>query len=1029
MIQLLLNRLLFLVLALVTTELAEGFSSVLPSAEASVIIDVDPFSDYNAYGLSPFWKWKTIETANFRVIFPVELTAIANRTSNLLEEAHKILSPVLQWQPATKVQVVLIDNQDSGNGLTAAFERFGIILWVTPPDTNFSTAYYDDWLRFLVIHEYTHYLNLDATSGIWKPLRYIFGDTLLPNSAWPRWMLEGLAIYMETRFTSAGRGRSTYYDMMVRAGVESKTVNTRDFITLDKVNGTNPYFPVGDTPYEWGYQLMHQIGRENDNEFTLGKLSIESSYRIPFFINGNLENVTRKENEKGNEKGKGKDFYATWNDWLEQTHMRAEKDLATIRREPVTQYTLLTQRSHENSNDVEGATVSPDGKWIAYSMSNTHHRPGLYLKNLKTGEVKHIDDKLGGMGMKFTPDSQGLIVSQLLQDDPYYLYSDLVFYFIKNEGRNITRIQLSRHLRARDPDLSPDGKWVAFTYADHGFTGLARAPLLRDPEHPNTEQASLGPMEKLFEPQLFDHVGPPRYSIDGEKIYFSFHPNGKSQEDLLEYHLKSKKITSVVSDGYYNRYPAQKENGELYYVSNATGVDNLYRINLNQSPEHRTGPVRVSNMTTGIGFPTWGPVENGTQTLYASVFSFAGWDLAKIETPDHPFSDVKISVPPAPPIGAHSKPETENKSYPIHDYSVFPSIWPRTWSPLFGLDSKGYTLGGEVVGYDAVDLHRYILAGTYSSSLKVGEGLALYSNRTLGAAIDLQADYLTQSAVFYDDNSANYTRQLDLLASISYPWTWTYASLTPTLGVASQRLFDYFQLPGGPTQLIATSPIVPSVYALLSYSNAETSPLAITSEGGRFAEIGGRVYFDTASNQTIFKLLGLYQEYIEIANHHVIFPTLKGQWVSQVSSNFPSANANLLGRGNQFVLGNSLGGFWGLPYGDTFNQLAIRGYPYTSFSANAVATASLDYQFPILRIFGGWGTNPAFLDNLYGRAFIETSWSPGTLWLPSVGGALRLSTELFFIPITLSLDYQEGLNTAEGGARDLFFQTLVNFSF
>ena len=157
-------------------------------------------------GLSPFYNWRQIETTHFRITFPVELSATAQRAANDLEEAHAILSRRLYWVASYKVPILLIDNVDSANGLTSAVERFGIALYVTPPDNWFSTAYYDDWLRLLCFHEYTHFLNMDATRGFWATGRYLFGDALLPNSAWPAWMLEGLAVYMETRYTHSGRG-------------------------------------------------------------------------------------------------------------------------------------------------------------------------------------------------------------------------------------------------------------------------------------------------------------------------------------------------------------------------------------------------------------------------------------------------------------------------------------------------------------------------------------------------------------------------------------------------------------------------------------------------------------------------------------------------------------------------------------------------------------------------------------------------------------------------------------------------------
>ena len=45
-----------------------------------------------------------------------------------------------------------------------------------PPENWFSIYSYDDWLRLLAIHEYTHFLNMDPTVGYAQWLRVAFSD-------------------------------------------------------------------------------------------------------------------------------------------------------------------------------------------------------------------------------------------------------------------------------------------------------------------------------------------------------------------------------------------------------------------------------------------------------------------------------------------------------------------------------------------------------------------------------------------------------------------------------------------------------------------------------------------------------------------------------------------------------------------------------------------------------------------------------------------------------------------------------------
>lgn len=953
---------------------------------SAVIYPTKPFSSYDSYGLSPYWDWNTLESRRFRLIFPKELAAVAQKSADYLEEAHELLSPILEWEPATKTQILVIDNADSANGLSAAFARFGIILWVTPPDSGMSTAFYDDWLRLLVIHEYTHLLNLDTTRSFWKPLRVIFGDLFLPNGAWYPWMLEGLAVYMETRMTRGGRGRSPYYEMMTRAAVEENKLDSASWITLDKLTGNNPYFPGGDTRYQFGYHLMNQIAL-NRGDPALGALSSQSGERIPFLIDENLENII------------GKTWRTLWKEWVEDTRLRQNQNLNKIRSQPVTSYEYLTEPDHGVSNEVLGLAVSPDGQWIAYNNTSADLRPGLYLKNLKTGESKKVRDKLAGVGLKFTPDSKAILYSELNRHGNYYLWSDLGVYSLTDHSSS----ELTHKLRARDPDISTDGKWVTFTITETAVTGLALAPLQLE-----SGSYKLGPIEKIYMPAMFDRVANPIFSPDQQKIYFSLHHNGKSQEDLMVYDRQTQMTQVLYRDGYYNRYPAVNSQGEIYFVSNLTGVDNLYHyVGPSQSPQ------LVSNFTSGVIFPRFSPQT--PSILYGSVFSTNGWNLARIQLFDHPISpeSVKVAPPPAPKA-LEEKPVRE--TYSIQSYSAFPSLLPRLWGPLIGIDDSGLGVGAQLMGFDVTNQHRYVLGGAYTTQLQTWDGFALYSNRSFGPDLTLTTSMLT-SDISKDTTGYFYSRTSSLTASLGYPLVGTYSTWYPQVGLNFFRYDDLYTLTNS-SQAIRTygSSILSTLDSYLNFSNGETSSLAIATEAGRSFSVASRYYFTVAN--PIWKVIGSYQENLRLAKHTILTPSVRGSWVSSVWNTDITMASTLQGRTPQQILGAFAG--------DGLNQFTIRGYPSRSFYPRTATLGALDLRFPLGRIFRGVGVHPFFLDNLYGFAFAENAYLPETaISLPAVGGGLRLSTEIFLVPITLSSEFHYGFRRDLGGANDLFFQLLA----
>ncbi len=962
------------------------------------------FGSIDSNGLSPFWKWKTLESDHFRVTFPEELEKTANRATQFFEEAHRFLSPLFQWDPPHKTQILVINNTDSQNGLTSPIARYGIVLWVTPPDYGFGSHYYDDWLRLLVIHEYTHFLNMDTTDDFYEPLRYLIGDSFLPNSLWPPWMLEGLAVYMETRFTKGGRGRSPYYEMILRAAVEDSVLNTPEFITLDKINGTNPYFPSGDTRYIFGYNLMNQVSqnpstlnprlRLTHHDEVLGSMSKKSGHRIPYFINDNLRDIT------------GKDWYQFWDEWVDATRKRVEIEIQKIKSQPTNSYQPLLEKSRASSNEINGVGASPDGRWLAYTLLSSDRREGLYLMNLETGESKRLLDKLGGIGVRFTPDSKTLIYSRLHQIGQYYQYSDLEAYDLESGSQ----YWLSQGDRLRDPDISKDGKWVTFTISEGVSTGLAIAPLVFE-----NQKYRLGTLQRLFIPPDYSRVGNPQFSPDGKRIYFAYHQNEKSQEDLLEWNRETQSLKTLVSDGKYNRFPAIEDTGEIYFVSDRTGTDNLYHFN---QTTHR--PELVTNMITGINFPSFGPRSKGKSPLYAGVFSTSGWSLSQVDLLPSPVSPdlVTLSPPPAPEIGPHSTSDHSNETYFAKDYSLFPSLWPRIWSPILGLDENGALLGGAVFGFDAINVHRYFFSGTYNTDFQTSDWDLNYSNRTLGPAIDFSTEYSTD-LIQITPTRSSYSRTLKASTSIEYPLLWTYSSLVPHLGLNIERSYRYLTGSNHADRtLLSTSSTVPSVDAILSFTNAETSRLAVTTEGGNFSQIGTRTYF--LNDEQVWKSVAIEQHSFRLFPHTILTPSAKALWVSHVNSAFLKSNASLEGR--------TLTALFNPFPSNGFDRLSIRGYPnFLSTASKFTGVAALDLTFPLARIFHGLGTNPFFVDNFYGNAFIETSYFPhlnSGYWLPSAGGGVQFSLELFTLPLTLSAQYHLGFRRDLGGEHDLFFQVL-----
>jgi len=946
-------------------------------------------------GITPFADWKQIETENFRIAFPAELSETANRVANLYEEAHALLSPFLQWQPRNKTQVVLTDNADMANGMTTPTARFGMILLLTPPDTWFSTANYDDWLRLLVLHEYTHFLNMDITRGIWEFFRYFSGDTFLPNTLWTPWMLEGLAVYAESRFTRVGRGRSTGYEMILRAATEAGVLNQPKFMTLDRLGGPNPWNPAGESSYFFGYQLMNQIARESGD--VLGEMSYRSGNRIPFFINGNLENIT------GNEW----DHY--WDRFIKETLARTNATLTKIKSAGATPIQFITH----GDRDTLGPALSPDGKWLAYTQSNLSDTWGLWLKNLETGEESRITDKSLGAKMSFSPDSRHLIYSSIERSGHYFLWSDLFIYDLNQ--KSIT--SLSKNLRARDPHFSPDGKSIAFTLTENETTGLAIADIQLG------DSPSLGSIRKLYWPKKYGRVATPQFSPVGAQIAFSEKENGTLGEQIFIYDLTTSSVRAITQDEHFNRMPAFDVNGSLHFISDRSGVDNLYVV-IAGSDKNKKSFMAESNVTTGLAFPTISTKH--PQEVYALAYSYEGWNVAKFAIHSIntlPQAEPAPLVAPQEPAKNRDGSQTPKVNYPIEDYSLWPSILPRQWTPFLSWGEDSLYLGGQIMGFDALDRHRYFLLGAYDSQIKMFDGKAAYTNRSLGVELTLEASEVTDSKSYSGTSVYDFERKREFSANAKYSFLWTRSSLTPILAINGEQSRFYYPWISPDTPILKTR-YVPSMDAILAFSDRQSSALAVSPENGRDVTVGVRNYLEKGNTSP--KFAARARQYIETFDHFILVPYARGTWATNMSGTYQTKRVIARGRRPQVFsrFEDSL-----------FESVPLRGYPGSRIVSQSLYDGSLEYRYPLLRIFRGWHTHPLFFQDITGFSFFEAHYfphsEPGVKTLTAAGTAIELNLQtLVYVPLGIKLEYDYGFRKNLGGKGDFFVEIgLANLNF
>ena len=92
-----------------------------------------------------------------------------------------------------------------------------IYAYGAPPDGMDELSDFDDFVKLLITHELTHVVHLDTILS-WCPrlVDSVLGKIYAPNLAQPSWFIEGLAVLMESRHTTGGRLRNSFFDMHLR---------------------------------------------------------------------------------------------------------------------------------------------------------------------------------------------------------------------------------------------------------------------------------------------------------------------------------------------------------------------------------------------------------------------------------------------------------------------------------------------------------------------------------------------------------------------------------------------------------------------------------------------------------------------------------------------------------------------------------------------------------------------------------------------------------------------------------------------
>ncbi len=1003
-------------------------AKVAVAAAAVVAAVVTCGAPREALAGDPDRVWRTLETAHFIVTYPVPLDDIARRVGVVAERAHATLSPALGHRPSGKTIITVIDDTDGANGFANVVPRNAITVFATAPSGVSALGDHDDWLYSLVAHEYTHVLHLDTMEGLPDFYNFIFGKSWAPNQALPRWIIEGVATYEESKRSAGGRTRNTEFDAYLRVPVlEGK------MLRLDQVTSVTRIFPRGNIAYLHGSSFLRYVfDRFGDDK--LAEVSRESgAYAIPYALNRPFLL----------ELGEGiPDLYDDWLGYLRDRY--SLQAMATERRE----WTERRERSGEHApggprrltfsgETNQNPRYTADGEELWWFASD-----GVQVAQLRAmpvgGDARAARDvvHLDALGSFDVLADGSLVFEQSRSYQEQYQFQDLFRW--DRHSRSVT--QLTRLRRARDPAVSPDERRVAYSQNLTSTSVLAVMALA-----PGAEG------EVVWRGGRFDQAFQPAWSPDGQTLAFSIWTEGGFR-DVVLLELATRRLTYVTRDRAIDGAPAFSPDGKwLYFESDRTGINNIYAYALGAaaggeaavadaavadaaSGAEADRDARLWQVTDEIGGASSPAISPDSRRLAYRRNVAEGYDLYELTLEPATWRKATPYLDDRPPPVAISDDETPVTA--PRPYRAIETLAPLTWTyEVLAATSGSHTLF-RTDGSDTAGLHGYALSA--GLRLPRGEinvaGSYFYGGLRTPLRISAARTIADRSGYRIDGRNLPYRDEiLSASTSISVPGQRKPGSawfLSLDYSVDWTRLVEKPDDSPDPNDILPRKPVTDVVQSGLGVR------LSYSSLDGTLHGVGPQ----TGTDLSLSTRMDLPELGAEV---RALTVSYSARWFAQLPWGFGSAGggagyrpswATRLGgtiRTGDLVRTGSFG-LGGFPEQDLVQAIIdqtraastgiLRGYPARAVLGNQVHLLNSELRQLVWNTERGVASLPFYVQRLH----VAALWDAGAAWdteptrdsfRTSIGGALRLDVIFgYFVTGTFELGVARGLT--EGGETD-----------
>ena len=859
-------------------------------------------------------------------------------------------------------------------------------LFISKPRMDSRIGNIDDWLDYLLVHEYTHILTIDRVDGFYQVLRYIFGRLFFINSSHPPWIIEGIAVQQESS-QGKGRNNSTYVDMMMRldflSGNERSLNDISFYLYRDWILGSH---------YIYGGRFIQYLEqRYGDNSFTT--IFREQARRVwPFQVDRNIQEVY------------GEGLSQLWSRWVADRKEHYRKERSRILEEPLTTYKLISDSGFSSGH----SRFDPDGEKIYFIRSSDQTKPQLAVFSVhklfsrpgfEDWEIKpeHIEilattNRVRNLSVA----GKGRIyISQLEVFRNYSSYND-IFLYSADAGYSKLR-QLSRGLRAGYLDFHIPSQRMVFISEDAGTYSLVISGV------PPDEDKNI----MLYSERQLAYC---RFSPSGNEIIFSFRDvSGFNQLAILD--ARSRAIIRLTDAQANHIQPSWHPSGQkVLFSSDKTGIYNVYELGIASQ-----SVLRLTNVVGGLFAPDVSPDH---KWITLTSYERNGFNPAIMPYPETDRSRATQITPSdldQSYFRVGKKPPAQE--YETKKFNPFLSMWPAFWALMpygYFTSEPGSFWGIYTFGQDVLELNTFSLnIGNYlgESRLRI-----IFQYRYSGFWPDVLFTYFDNTIFYSEKNFKNILKEERLsqailemgrLGSLTLIFPFLYYQfqnrifIDYTLTRSEKKRFRRF----ADTYSVKTFPRDLATIGLrYSYSDVDFYLRSISPESGRVIRVSSLIFQEPFDSPPEYYMLGLgYYEYLpSFSPNHVLLVSLRGR--AYFGSNAFSP--------------------------PTINGLGLRGYASGTLNRPYAFVLSIEYRFPIWQPDIGWYDHlPFVLKDIWIGIFFDL----GQDWehrfevrgfRRSLGGQLNINWNNFYrLDLSFFARYEYGFDQNGESIFKFGFQT------